>query len=297
MTEGDKYVSMLLDIDNYYGESEGRLGPIIKYLLVASAPALIWIYLSFPIRGTIFLPLWGVYAMYMALVIPGRQRERLAQYRKQLNDDYAAIHELFNIKTVHPDGCIEYVGGTVAYAIVASNGTTYDPVQRAQMIKEFISLLGDFSIDVYSQNLTETKSLDARYSNVKLFVDEDAAKDFLDIIDHNRQVVYSQSLLTRIVFVIKGRRSAWDTIRDNCHMAVHSGAAKAFKDVRVAKLTDIRSILDNDIRGAVDLEGILQRKYTTHQYFGSKVLYFDNKPVSQQTEVSNEERGFLIPDG
>ena len=48
------------------------------------------------------------------------------------------------------------------------------------------------------------KSLEDRYNNVKLFVDSDAAKDFIDIIDHNRKVVYSQSRLTRIVFVVKG---------------------------------------------------------------------------------------------
>ena len=37
----DRKVSMLLDIDNFYGEHEGRLGPTLKFLLIGGAPLLI----------------------------------------------------------------------------------------------------------------------------------------------------------------------------------------------------------------------------------------------------------------
>ena len=47
----------------------------------------------------------------------------------------------------------------------------------------------------------------------------------------------------------------------------------------------------------VDLDSLLQKKYATHQYCGSRVLYFDEKeePVDDRTE--NEERGFMVIDG
>ena len=128
-------------------------------------------------------------------------------------------------------------------------------------------------------------------------MDSDAAKDFIDIIDHNRKVVYSQSRLTRIVFAVKGRKSYWTDIRDNCKMAIYSGPAKAFKEVKIGLREDIQEVLNTDIRGVVDLDSLLQKKYATHQYFGSKVLYFDEKPAEEKETESNEERGFLVSDG
>lgn len=294
----DRKVSMLLDIDNFYGEHEGRLGPTLKFLLIGGAPLLLWVYTGFLIPPFLFFPLWVVWLVRVGLITLGRERDRLVQFRKQLNDEYASIYELLRIKTIHPDGCIEYVDGMVAYAVVAVNGTTYNATARAQQIHDFMSLFGnDYDVDVYVQNITDMKSLEERYNDVKLFVDSDAAKDFIDIIDHNRKVVYSQSRLTRIVFVVKGRKSYWTDIRDNCKMAIYSGPAKAFKEVKIAVRDDIQEVLNTDIRGVVDLDSLLQKKYATHQYFGSKVLYFDEKPEEDEGQVVSEERGFMVSDG
>lgn len=294
----DRKVSMLLDIDNFYGEHEGRLGPTLKFLLIGGAPLLLWVYTGFLIPTFLFFPLWVVWLVRVGLITLGREKDRLVQFRKQINDDYASIYELLHIKTIHPDGCIEYVNGMVAYAVIAVNGTTYDPTSRAQQIHDFMSLFGnDYDVDVYVQNITDMKSLEERYNNVKLFVDSDAAKDFIDIIDHNRKVVYSQSRLTRIVFVVKGRKSYWTDIRDNCKMAIYSGPAKAFKEVKIGLRDDIQEVLNTDIRGVVDLDSLLQKKYSTHQYFGSKVLYFDEKPEEEEGQVVSEERGFMVSDG
>lgn len=291
----DKKVSMLLDIENFYGEHEGRLGPIIKFLLIGSAPILCWVYIGFRVPSWIFVPFCCIWILRVGLITLGREKERLIQFQKQIHDEYASTYELLNIKTVHPDGCIEYVNGLVAYAVVAVNGTTYDTVGRSEQIHDFMTLFGnDYDVDIYIQNITDMKSLEERYNNVKLFVDAEAAKDFIDIIDHNRKVVYSQSLLTRIIFVVKGRSSCWTDIRDNCQMAANSGPARAFKEVHVADRDGVQDILNTDIRGVVDLESLLQRKYATHQYFDSKVLYFDTKPEEEKAEELNEEMGFMI---
>lgn len=295
----DRKVTMLLDVDNFYGETEGRLGPLIKFLLIGVGPALLWAYFGFHIPHWLFVPLWIIWVIRIAMITLGREKERLKQFRKTIHDDYASIYELLNIKTIHPDGCIEYTNGQVAYAVVASNGTTYDSLQRSKGIRDFLSLLGsDYDLDVYIQNITELQSLETRYNNVKLFTGEAAAKDFIDIIDHNRKVVYSQSLLTRIVFVTKGRKGYWTDIRDNCKQACYSSAARAFKDVHIAERAEIQDILNTDIRGVVDLDSLLQRKYATHEYFGSRVLYFGEEKVDESANTANlEERGFMITDG
>ena len=188
--------------------------------------------------------------------------------------------------------CVSIVAQKAAFVNVSRE------TSRAQQIHDFMSLFGnDYDVDVYVQNITDMKSLEERYNNVKLFVDSDAAKDFIDIIDHNRKVVYSQSRLTRIVFVVKGRKSYWTDIRDNCKMAIYSGPAKAFKEVKIGLRDDIQEVLNTDIRGVVDLDSLLQKKYSTHQYFGSKVLYFDEKPEEDEGQVVSEERGFMVSDG
>lgn len=294
----DRKVSMLLDIDNFYGEHEGRLGPTLKFLVIGGAPIVLWVYTGFLIPSYLFFPLWVIWLIRVGLLTLGREQERLVQFRKQINDEYASTYELLNIKTIHPDGCIEYVNGTVAYMVIAINGTTYDPTSRAQMIHGFMSLFGnDYDVDIYVQNITDMRSLEERYNNVKLFVDEDAAKDFIDIIDHNRQVVYSQSLLTRTVFVVKGRKSEWTDVRDNCKMAVYSAPAKAFKEVKIGLREDVQDVLNTDIRGVVDLDSLLQKKYATHQYHGSRVLYFDDEPEEEDVDTIKEERGFMKVDG
>lgn len=294
--DGSKSVSMLLDIDNFYGESEGRVGPTIKMLCLGLAPVLLWVYLGFIIPPVIFFPLEVIWFARVAMLTVGREKERLAQYRKQLHDDYASIYELLNIRTIHPDGCVEYVNGTVGYCLICANGSTYDELSHTYTVRDFLSMLGKFDIDIYCQNITDMKSLEDRYNNVKLFADAEAAKDFIDIIDHNRTVVYSESLLTRVVIMVKGHRSYFSEIRDCCKAAVYSTAARAFKDVHIATPAEIQEVLNTDIRGLVDLDNLLQRKYATHQYYGSRVLYFDDEPEAQVEDTNVEERGFLVKD-
>lgn len=298
MSEEHK-VGMLLDVDNFYGEAEGRLGPTIQCILLGAAPLLGWVYLSMPLPK-LFFPLWILWAFRVGLVTLGREGERLTQFRKQLNDEYASLQDLVNIKTIHDDGCIEYLNGTVAYAMLATNGTTYDATLRAQYIREFLALLGDnHDVDVYIQNITDVSSLEDRYSNVKLFVDAAAARDFIDIIDHNRSVVHTQSLLSRTIFVVKGRKEGWGEIRDNCAMAMYSASAKAFKSVKLATVADIQDIMNTDIRGVVELDTLLQQKYVTHQYYGSRVVGFDESdshPV-KEPEIVDLEGGFSVVDG
>ena len=297
MNPEDNKVTMLLNIDSFYGESEGRLGPVIKMLCIGLAPILIQTWLGFPVPTLLFITFQIIWFIRVAMITVGREKQRLEQFRKQLNDDYSSISELLCIKAIHPDGCVEYTNGRVAYFLVAANGTFYDSLAHSKNVREFLSQFGaDLDIDIYIQNITELKSLEERYSNVTLFTDEDAAKDFIDIIDHNRGVVYSESRLVRVVFGIKGRRSQWTEIRDYCKQACYSTAARAFKDIHIASPDEVQELVDTDIRGYVDINGTLQRKYATHNYHGSRVLYFGEQPIIEEEPGEDEERGFIVDD-
>lgn len=67
----DRKVSMLLDIDNFYGEHEGRLGPTLKFLLIGGAPLLLWVYTGFLVPAFLFFPLWVVWLVRALASYPG----------------------------------------------------------------------------------------------------------------------------------------------------------------------------------------------------------------------------------
>ena len=289
-------INMLLNVDNFYGEHEGRLGPIIKFLAATATPVLLWVYMNFPIPGFIFWPVFSVYFLRMLLVILGREKERLANFKNQMTDSFASIFELLRIKTIHPDGCIEYIDGRVGYMLVCYNGTANDKIARSNQVKEFTNLItGGFDLDILVQNITEVKGLEERYKNVKLFVEPEAARDFLDIIDHNRKIVYSSSLLTRTVFVVKGTRSDWKEIHENFETGLHSNCAKAFKFCMIADKPTAEEVFSRDTDTVINFEDLLQRKYSTHEYYGSKVLHFDDAPKEINTGSREESLQGFIP--
>jgi hypothetical protein len=294
MSKKQETINMLLDVDNYYGEHEGRLAPVLIFLSVAATPVLLYAYLSFPISAKIFFPIYGVFVIRMALIIIGRERERLVHFKKQLYDVYSSIYELLNIKTIHDDGCVEYVNGKVGYMLVVVNGTVLDDIQRSQMVMEFLTLLGsDYDMDVLVQNITETKALENRYKGVKLFSSPEAAQDFVDIIDHNRKIVYASSLLTRTIFFVKGAKSQWKDIKKNLDMAKFSQQAKAFKEVHIADKDEVVEILSRDVNGTVDLDVMLQKKYATGEYFGSHVVGYDKDKDEKQKAAPPQTLQFI----
>lgn len=290
----DETINMLLDVDNFYGEHEGRLGPILIFLAIAAAPPLLWVYLGYPVPAWLFGPVYVVFVVRAAMITIGREKDRLDHFRKQLNDEYSSIYSMLGVSTVHENGCIEYLNGRVGFILVAYNGTVQDNAARSRMLKDFISLFGaDFDIDVYVQNINETKALESRYKGVKLFVEPEAAKDFIDIIDYNRKIVYSSSLMTRTVFLVKGRKSAWKEIRDNLETAVHSMSARAYKSVMVADKKLVDDIFSRDVGTLINIEEMLRKKYATHNYYGSKVLYYDQPEQVVTPKEKQTSTGFM----
>lgn len=289
-------VGMLLDPDNFNGEHEGRMCPLIKFLVIAGAPALVYAYFFLgKLPLWLIIPIYVIYVIRVAMLTLGREKERVAQYKKQLNDEYASTYDLVAIKTLHPDGCCEYVGNKVAYFIVSTNKTSYDSIVWSQEVTKFLKLLtAKYEVDIYVQNITEVNALEERYSGVKLFTDASVARDVIDIIDHNRSQVYKNSLLTKTIYVVRGPRSEWEDIKKCCNAAVHSTTARIFKNVYIADEMQVNDIISRDINGLVNLPELMQNKYCTHQYYGSKVLAFDDEAIIEKVpEEDLENKGFM----
>lgn len=292
MSKPKEKIGMLLDISNIYGTDEGRLGPFLITAALIGAPFLLWVYLGFFIPLPIFIPLWLIYSVRVIMIIPGHEKERLDQFKRQVNDQYSTVAEKLRIKTVHTDGLIEWVDGTVAYCIVATNTYSKDDVYRAQVIHLFLLYFcKDYDVDTFAQNITETKSLEDRYSRVKLFNTSDAANDFLEIIDNNRKIVYTDSLHVRIVFMVKGSKSSWKDIRAKIESALLSYSSKVFKTLQIADYELCNDIVNHDVDGIVDMDTLFRSKYARHDYHGSRVLYYDDK--KQLDTESVDINGFM----
>jgi hypothetical protein len=274
---------MLLDVENYYGEHNGRLAPLLIFLALAGLPVIGWVYVGFFIPLWLFLPLWTVYAIRVLMLTIGKEGERLAQFKRQLYDEYSSVYDLLQIRTIHKDGCIEYAGEKVAYMVVLENGTCTDPIAQSRGTAEFISLVaaGGYDFDVLIQNLNDASTLERRYSSVKFFTTPEAAKDFTDIIDFNRSHVQANSMLNRVVLVVKTRKPNWKTLRLDLDSAVQSASARVFKSAAVADAETVSDIINRDINGTIDIEDLLCRKYAAREYRGSKALYYGVRPPSE----------------
>lgn len=110
--EDDATVGMLLDIDHLYGEHQGRLGPWVVSICISAAPVLLYIYSGLYAR----IPIWlfaifeSIFTIRVFMIVIGREKHRVAIYKKQLNDEYMGTADLLNVQ-IHPDGCLEYLNG------------------------------------------------------------------------------------------------------------------------------------------------------------------------------------------
>lgn len=296
-------IQMLLDIENIFGESTRGLGQLILSLILTLIPPLfigwssLYLYVPLPILGIICL-VWGV---RVTLVVLGREPERLKNYKKQRDDAYALTDDMVRIRTIHPQGCIEYVSGGIGFFIVTYNDSSENIIEKSRQIDRFINLaVAKHPFDIYVQNINDTSALDNKYSNVTLFSDDEAAQAFMEIIDYNSQKVAEQSTLTRNIIFVRGSKYQWKDIQADIETALNSESARVFRlAYLVTDREEIEQIISRDIDGCVNIDEMLQKKYYTGNTHKSKVISYDfqdqKDAIVQQRDQHDEDITGFIP--
>lgn len=286
-------IQMLLDIENIFGESTRGLGKFVMTLLVALIPPLVIgygaIYMWFPWQIlAVFCVVW---AARSAMIILGDEKARVRNFKRVRDDAFAATKDMVRIRTIHPNGCVEYTTGNVAFFIVTYNDSSKEAVGKSRQIDRFINLaVGRQPFDIFVQNITETDQLDSRYGNVTLFSDAEAAEAFMEIIDFNRAAVADSSTLTRNIICVKGAKYQWKQILLGIESALESEASRVFRTAYlVTSEEEIENIISRDVDGNVDLTEMMQKKYYTGQTFGSKVISYDYKDKRRAEEKRRQE--------
>lgn len=275
----EENIGMLLDIEHLYGQHEGRITPLVITLSLVCGTVLLYIYfgLSSVIPIAIAIPIWFVFSIRVVMIFMGKERERVKIFKKQLNSDYTNIANMLNIKTIHPDGCVEYVNQRIVYFVCCFNGTSDSEVRRSMQLRKLLeSMIGDYVFDTYIHNLNDLPALRDYYEKVSNFDRNASARNFIDIIDHNIKLTESNSIVQCTVYAIKGFRSDWKNIKTAIDTSIGSRNAKCYKEIfRVSDPDTINDLLNRNIDGIINTSELIRHKYATQQYGTSKVLAYD----------------------
>ena len=295
-------IQALLDIENIFGESTRGLGQLVLTLFIVFLPVLFVaytaLYLYIPFQ--ILIVVWIIYAVRVTLIIMGNERSKLREYKMKRDDQFSLTDDMVNVRYIHPQGCIEYINGNVAFLVVTYNDSSTDVLAKSQQIDRFLGLcVGKHAFDIYVQNDVSTDMLNNKYANVTLFPDSEAAEAFMEIIDYNSEVVSSSSTLTRNIIMVRGSKYQWKEIYADIQTALSSESARVFRQCYLATDRDeIEKYISRDINGYIDIEGLTQKRYYTGNKHGAKIISYDYSDlVAEETDkdAEQEEMTSFIP--
>jgi len=289
-------INHLLDINNYYGDHEGSLGPIIKMICVLVIPiAVYYLKLCYIIPGWAFYPLYVIFAIRMALIILGHEKARLKTFKRALYDEYTSLSDMMRIDTIHEDGCVEYVNGQIAYFVITENATTVHSVQRSRAMVKFLDRLTNenVTVDVYSYDLDITDTIYHKYEGANRFKDVDVARDYTGILDYNIGYTDASSVASQTIFVVRGSKEDYGFIKADLKSAINSDATKMFKDCYIADQDMALSIIEMDTGTSIDLDLIKRNKYSTETKYETKLVGYDIVEKENETVIVTDSLGFM----
>lgn len=293
-------ITPLIDIDNYFGTSSKRLMPVILMGVVLCVPCFIYAQIFIriiPIQA--FLVFLSIWTLRWGLIIIGEEPKRLEQYKRQIAEVYSSAQELMLIKTIHADGLIEYMNGTIKYLIVIENGSELDSMVVSSRYHSFIKgISSKYVPDIYIQNIVGETTLESRYKTLKLDTSLRAARDYIKIIDFNVKLENDFSTITRTIFAVKGRKAEFLDMKELIEGEIAASNVNIFKDIHIASKEEVMEIISRDLLLNINFSQLNRDKYKNEDYKGCRVLSFDKEALSILHEDVEEKientRGFMV---
>lgn len=278
--ESKRTINMLMNVNNYFGEHEKRLMPLIVFLLISAAPVLLYTFvLQFYISLKVLCVFEVLWIARMALFILGKENEKLVQFEIEQNSIYATADSLIQISNVNPDGLIEYTTGQVAYII---SGYFMDYVDEESLnidIQNFLRQLRGYDYDIYSHMVIDEYRCQNHFEGLKVYTEKEAVQQRMLFYQDQDEYASRNSEAFRISILVKGSRYAWKTMKVFLEKLVCSEYAECWKEIELCDEEMVNDIMSRDICMDVDVFDMLVRKYNNNNYEGSKVLFYgDNVP-------------------
>ena len=281
-----------LDISSFYGDGNSRVLPTILFFVISAIPILLYMAFVDIISLYVFLVVEVITVVFAALLTFGDWAARKQAYVKQLYNMYTAVEDFMDSKEVNENGFINYPGNRIAYALHLKNRGADDPLQRAYAAEQLLKKLGTYIFDVRTYNIPNDDLLYSRYDAIKLFKEEQAANEFISIIDFNRDYVKENTLVMETFIIVYGALYEHATLKEHLKSVAKSDAAKAFKEVKLLEKEDFDRLLGLDFDTQVNIDDIQSERYARKMYYGSKVVGYDIEETELEIDDS-EERGFM----
>lgn len=284
-------INMLMNIDNYFGEHRGRIGPTVTFLLVCAAPFLLyvitvarWLPLKYMLIFEVFFA--ARMALYILLDEPGK----LIEYKKtcgyELSEEeeeksektlYESANDLVRISRVTENGMIEYLNGNICYIVSGFFMTYMDDVEMTEDFNNFISQFHGYEYDILCQQAVDEFRLSDNVGKLKVYKDREVMYERMKFYELQDKVSKESMNLYRVSIVVKGSKYDWKNLYNRLLEIVDSEFSEVFFCVKILNGEGVNDILSRDICANIDLRAMLVQKYKNEEFFGSEVLFYGDE--------------------
>lgn len=279
--KGKDNINTLLNIDSVFGEYEGRVLPIVLTIGCAAFPLLFWLFM---LQGT-FIKFWWVcvfdvlFTGRMALIILGKEKEKLRFYEQQKNDEYKSADELLHVNYVTDDGLIEFDNGRVGLIVEGYLREYLTDDKLSVDMENFMNELdnGGWQWDMVFHNTVDELLCEDSLPNLKRYTDNVIIQERISFYAYQDEWSRTHSGLYKIIFLVTCPKYNWKKLRAHLEELVSSEIAlNLFNEVSICGYDSVLDNFNRDICGYADLNKMLIQKYDNDEYYESKVLWYDN---------------------
>lgn len=289
-------MNTLLNIDSVFGEYEGRVLPVIITIALAGVPLLAWLFL---LQGTPIKFIWVVifdvfWSARWALIILGKEKEKMLFYDQQRADEYKSADELIHINHIHEDGLIEYDNGKIAYLVSGYlKGYLTDDKLSVDM-ENFMNELDNWDWDMYLHNTVDEILCEDNLPKLTKYKDKEVLKERISFYAHQDEWARTHTALYRITFAVSSNKYNWKKLKGHLEELISSELALVFNEIDILNYDQVGDILDRDICGFVDIIKMLTNKYDNDKFYESRVMWYDDEIpeelIPEKESSSMEER-------
>lgn len=279
--KGKDNINTLLNIDSVFGEYEGRVLPIVLTIGCAAFPLLFWLFM---LQGT-FIKFWWVcvfdvlFTGRMALIILGKEKEKLRFYEQQKNDEYKSADELLHVNYVTEDGLIEFDNGRVGLIVEGYLREYLTDDKLSVDMENFMNELDNcgWQWDMVFHNTVDELLCEDSLPNLKRYTDNTIIQERISFYAYQDEWARTHSGLYKIIFLVTCPKYNWKKLRAHLEELVSSEIAlNLFNEVSICGYDSVLDNFNRDICGYADLNKMLIQKYDNDEYYASKVLWYDN---------------------
>lgn len=291
--EDKECINMLAPIDNIFGTHEGRLGPVLKFLIVSAGPFIIYVFaLQLFIPFKVMLVVETIWTARMALYILGKEPEKYKRYITAKKDKYQDAYSLNCIAHRYDNKLIEYQNGRMMLMVVGYVASYNDDDVFANDMQSFLEQLSVFDTDIYLHLFVNEFQLQQESERLRVYSDKKFMAERMKMYMEQDEYASTHSSLYRYTFCCKCNSYDWKRMLEHVNNLLESEDAKVFYEVYLADKDEASSVCSRDLGTHLSIEDMLKHKYINEDYDGSKALWYgDNIPKKYRVKEEHDDVG------